>query len=294
MTVQSTLALQGIDKRNTGGSRGGPSKWPLTVVLMLGAITVLVPLYVTISMAFKTQEQAVDGNAFSLPAPFSVEGFVTAWNLTNFPAAFAVSVLITAGTVVGTVILGAFASYAISRNWNHRLFRWSFFYLLAAMFIPFPVVALPQIQLTGLAGLDNPLGVTLLHIMFQLSFSILLFTAFLRSIPSELEESARIDGATTWQTFWQLIFPLLAPMSATVGIFAFLASWNDFMMPSLITSDPALQTLPVVQSIFQTQFSNNYNVSFASYLMAMAPAIVVYLITQRWVMEGVTQGAVKG
>lgn len=162
------------------------------------------------------------------------------------------------------------------------------------MFIPFPVLALPQIQLTGLAGLDNPGGVILLHIMFQLSFSVLLFTAFLRSIPLELEESARIDGASTWQTFWQLIFPLLAPMSATVGIFAFLASWNDFMMPSLITSDPSLQTLPVVQSIFQTQFSNNYNVSFASYLMAMAPAIIVYLFTQRWVMSGVTQGAVKG
>lgn len=134
----------------------------------------------------------------------------------------------------------------------------------------------------------------LLHIMFQLSFTVLLFTAFLRSIPAELEESARIDGASTWQTFWQLIFPLLAPMSATVGIFAFLASWNDFMIPSLITSDPAQQTLPVAQSIFQTQFSNNYNVAFASYLMAMAPAIIVYLFTQRWVMEGVTQGAVKG
>jgi len=275
-------------------SRGTKSSWSLMIVLLLCAVTVIIPLYVTISMAFKTQAQAVDGNAFSLPAPFSVDGFVTAWNLTNFPAAFGVSVIVTAGTVAGTVILGALASYAISRNWDRKLFRWSFFYLLAAMFIPFPVVALPQIQLTGLLGLDNPVGVTILHIMFQLSFSILLFTAFLRSIPTELEESARIDGATTWQTFWRLIFPLLAPMSATVGIFAFLASWNDFMMPSLITSNPALQTLPVVQSIFQTQFSNNYNVSFASYLMAMAPAIIVYLFTQRWVMEGVTQGAVKG
>ena len=108
-----------------------------------------------------------------------------------------------------------------------------------------PCVALPQIQLTGLVGLDNPVGVIILHIMFQLSFSVLLFTAFLRSIPIELEESARIDGASTWQTFWQLIFPLLAPMSATVGIFAFLYAWNDFMMPSLIIADPALQTLPV-------------------------------------------------
>lgn len=281
-------------RRNVFRQRIGGVNWSLTLVLALCSLTVIVPLYVTVTMAFKTTAQAVDGNAFSVPAPPSVDGFAQAWSLTNFPRAFIISLVITAATVAGTILLGAFASYAISRNWSRRLFRYSFYYLLAAMFIPFPVLALPQIQLTGLAGLDNPGGVILLHIMFQLSFSVLLFTAFLRSIPLELEESARIDGASTWQTFWQLIFPLLAPMSATVGIFAFLASWNDFMMPSLITSDPSLQTLPVVQSIFQTQFSNNYNVSFASYLMAMAPAIIVYLFTQRWVMSGVTQGAVKG
>ncbi|MET2010647.1 carbohydrate ABC transporter permease [Microbacterium chocolatum] len=294
--VDATRVLEGDSPRRSRRSSGGRERgsWPLTIVLILCAITVVIPLYVTVSMAFKTQSQAVDGNAFALPAPFSLDGFISAWTLTNYPAAFTVSALITAFTVAGTIVLAAWASFAISRNWDKRLFRWSFFYLLAAMFIPFPVLALPQIQLTGLAGLDNPVGVTVLHIMFQLSFSILLFTAFLRSIPAELEEAARIDGASTWQTFWRLTFPLLAPMSATVGIFAFLASWNDFMMPSLIISDPAIQTLPVVQSIFQTQFSNNYNVSFASYLMAMAPAIIVYLFTQRWVMEGVTQGAVKG
>lgn len=270
------------------------TNWTTMVILFLSALTVLLPLYVTVSMSLKSTAQAVDGNAFSLPSPIDFSGFAQAWELTNFPAAFTISILVTAATVIGTVVLAALASYAIVRNWEHRLFRWSFFYLLAAMFLPFPVVALPQIQLTGLIGLANPFGVTILHIMFQLSFSILLFTAFLRSIPLELEESARMDGATTWQTFRQLIFPLLAPMSATVAIFAFLASWNDFMMPSLIIADSSMQTLPVVQSIFQTQFSNNYNVSFASYLMAMAPAIIVYLFTQRWVMEGVTQGAVKG
>jgi raffinose/stachyose/melibiose transport system permease protein len=268
--------------------------WSGTIILFLCAVTVLLPLYVTISMAFKTTGQAVDGNAFSLPAPFSLDGFVEAWNLTKFPVGAAISLTVTAGTVIATIVLAAFASYAIVRNWDRRLFRWSFFYLLAAMFIPFPVVALPQIQLTGRVGLDNPLGVIILATMFQLSFSVLLFTAFLRSIPLELEESARMDGASTWQTFWRIIFPLLGPMSATVGIFAFLYAWNDFMMPSLIISDPALQTLPVRQNLFQNQFSNNYNVSFASYLMAMAPAIVAYLFTQRWVMEGVTQGAVKG
>lgn len=164
--------------------------WSGTIILILCAVTVLLPLYVTISMALKTTGQAVDGNAFSLPAPFSFDGFVEAWTLTKFPVGAGISLLVTAGTVVATIVLAAFASYAIVRNWDRRLFRYSFFYLLAAMFIPFPVVALPQIQLTGRVGLDNPFGVIILATMFQLSFSVLLFTAFLRSPPSRSRPSA--------------------------------------------------------------------------------------------------------
>ncbi len=286
-----------IEKKDTPG-RVKVSKervsWSTTIVLMLASVTVLIPLFVAVSMAFKTSEQAAQNNAFALPNPFSIDGFVRAWDLTNFPKGAAISAFVTLGTVVLTVLLAAMASYAIIRNWDRKFFRYSFFYFMAMMFIPFPVVALPQIQLTGRLHLDNPVGVVLLATMFQMAFSVMLFTAFLRSIPLDLEESARIDGATTWQTFWKLIFPLLGPMAATVAIFAFLYAWNDFMMPSLMISDPDLQTLPVRQNLFQTQFSNNYNVSFASYLMAMTPAIVAYLFSQRWVMESVTQGAVKG
>ncbi|GAA4174140.1 carbohydrate ABC transporter permease [Gryllotalpicola koreensis] len=296
LTVRQPESVVAAGAPRTAGRTGAARRrtnWPLTIVLAVCSLTVLIPLYVTLSMAFKTTAQSVDGNAFSLPHPFSVSGFVQAWQLTDFPRSFAISVFIAAVAVAGTILLSSFAAYAISHNWQRRAFRWAFFYLLAAMFLPFPVVALSQVKLTGMVHLDNPIGVAILHVMFQLAFSVMLFTAFLRSIPAELEESARIDGASTTQVFWRLIFPLLAPMSATVGIFAFLASWNDYVMPSLITSNPALQTLPVLQQMFQTQFSNNYNVSFASYLMAMAPSILVYLFTQRWVMSGLTQGAIK-
>lgn len=273
--------------------RGQRVNWTATILLLAGALTIIVPLYFAVIMALKTDQQAASGSGFDWPSPLSFGNFQTAWELTNFPRAFMVSLGITVVTVVGEILLCSFAAYAIARNWNRKLFKYSYVYLLAAMFIPFPVVALPQVQLTAKLGLDNPLGVTLLHILFGLSFNILLYTAFLRSIPYELEESARLDGCTTWQTFWKLIFPLLAPMNATVGIFAFLASWNDFMMPSLITADPSLQSIPVVQNIFQGQFASNYNVSFASYLMAMAPTLIAYLFAQRWVMSGVTRGAIK-
>jgi raffinose/stachyose/melibiose transport system permease protein len=282
-------------KRGRGGDPREDFKvnWTLTGLVLLASLTVLIPLYFTLAMAFKSSQQAASGSGFGWPFPMHFSNFKTAWTLTHFPRAFGISFAVTAVTVVGLVILTSLAAYAITRNWEHRLFRWSYFYLLAAMFIPFPVVALPQIQLTALVGLDNPAGVALLHILFGLSFNVLLYSAFLRSIPYELEESARLDGAGTWQVFWKLIFPLLAPMNATVAIFAFLASWNDFMMPSLITANPSLQTLPVIQNVFQSQFSSNYNIAFASYLMAMAPTIVAYLFAQRWVMSGMTRGAIK-
>jgi raffinose/stachyose/melibiose transport system permease protein len=296
-TIQPTvprpdLADQAPRRRRTGIGTDR-FNWPLTLILIVCSLAVLVPLLVTINMSLKTTAQAVDGSAFTLPAPFSLEGFYEAWQLTNFPRGLAISAFITAVAVIGEIVISSLAAFAIVRNWDRRLFRWSFFYLLAAMFIPFPVVALPQVKLTGIVGLDNPIGVAILHIVFALAFNTLLFTAFLRSIPLSLEESMRVDGASTWQVFVRLIFPLLAPMSATVGIFAFLGSWNDFMMPSLIISDPTLQTLPVLQNMFQTQFNNSYNIAFASYLMAMAPAIIVYLFAQRWVISGLTQGAVK-
>nr|WP_231366183.1 carbohydrate ABC transporter permease [Zhihengliuella flava] len=266
---------------------------PLTVTLALCTLAVLIPLFVTVNMAFKTGSQAVQGEAFVLPSPLSIEGFVQAWELTNFPVAFGLSAFVSAIAVAGAVLISSMAAYAIHANWERTFFRFAFFYVLAAMFLPFPVLALSQIKLSGLVGLDTPLGVGILHIMFMLGFNVLLLTTFLRGMPQELEEAARIDGASTWQTFWRVIFPVLSPMAATVGIFAFLFSWNDFMMPSMIIADPALQTLPVVNQLFQSQFSSNYHVSFASYLMAMAPAIVAFIFTQRWVLAGVTQGAVK-
>lgn len=287
-TTSSATTTTARRRRRVGAPHRG-----VTALLVLASLTVLVPLYVTVAMAFKTPEQSVDGNALALPWPLNPGSFAEAWVITEFPRAFAVSTFVAVVAVAGTLLTAATASYAIVRNWDRRVFRLAFYLLLATMFLPFPVIALPQIQLTAALGLDNPLGVAILHIMFQLSFSVLLFTAFLRSVPESLEESARIDGASTNQVFWRIVLPLLTPMIATVGIFAFLASWNDFMMPSLITADPTLQTLPVVQNIFQNQFGTDYNVAFASYLMAMAPTVVVFALTQRWVVSGMTQGAVK-
>jgi len=266
--------------------------WSATTLIALGSLFILIPLYFTIAMALKTQAQST-GSGFQFPTSIRWANFSDAWELVDFPRAATVSILIAIVAVAGEVLISAGAAWAIARNFDNKLFKYSFYYILAAMFIPFPVVALAQIRLTAAVHIDNPFGVALLHILFSLPFNILLFTAFIRTIPVTLEESSAIDGCTPWRTFTRVVFPLLGPMSATVGIFAFLGSWNDFMMPSLITANASHQTLPVVQNVFAGSLSANYNVAMASYLLAMAPSIIGYLFAQRFVISGVMRGAVK-
>jgi raffinose/stachyose/melibiose transport system permease protein len=297
MATQVTTAAVGTPTigahRRRRMSDGVRVNWGLTILLAICALIVLVPLYFAIAMALKSPAQTGTGTGFNFPWPLEWGNFRAAWDLTDTPLAFSMSLLVTVIAVVGEILVSALAAWSIVRNWDHWQFRATFVYLMLALFIPFPVVALPQVKLTAALGLDNPFGVAILHIMFQLAFNVLLFSAYIRSIPVELEESARIDGCSTWQTFRRVVMPLLAPISATVGIFAFLQSWNDFMMPRLITANPSFQTLPVVQYLFQTQFTTNYNVAFASYLMALLPTLVAFLIGQRWVVSGIMRGSIK-
>jgi raffinose/stachyose/melibiose transport system permease protein len=283
-----------VRTRRRGPEReGGRINWGLTVVIAIVSLVVLIPLYFAIAMALKSPAQTGTGTGFTFPWPLQWGNFRAAWDLTDFPLSFSMSLLVTVIAVIGEIALSSLAAWSIVRNWSHWQFRATFVYLMLALFIPFPVVALPQVKLTAAIGLDNPFGVAILHIMFQLAFNVLLFSAYIRGIPAELEESARIDGCTTFQVFRRIVLPLLAPMCATVGIFAFLQSWNDFMMPQLITANPKWQTLPVVQYLFQDQFTTNFNVAFASYLMALLPTLVVFLIAQRWVVSGMMRGSIK-
>jgi raffinose/stachyose/melibiose transport system permease protein len=184
-------------------------------------------------------------------------------------------------------------AYAIARNMSRRPFRLMYYYFVSALFVPFPIIMLPVAKQTALLHLDNRIGLILLYVVYGLAFNIFIFTAYIRSLPRELEEAAVVDGARTWTVFWKVIFPLLGPMNATVGILTCLWAWNDFLLPLVILSNPNAATLPLVQYVFQNQFQTNYPTAFASYLMAMAPLLLVYVVSQRWVISGVTRGAVK-
>ncbi|MCK4814227.1 carbohydrate ABC transporter permease, partial [bacterium] len=203
------------------------------------------------------------------------------------------SLIITVSSVSITILTNSMVGYAIARNMHKKFFKGLYFYFISAMFIPFPIIMLPIVKQTNAMGMDNPIGIIFLYIVYGLSFNIFVYVGYVKSIPRSLEEAAIIDGASTWGVFWRVIFPLLGPMNATVGILACLWIWNDFMLPLIILTKRSMMTLPLVQFVFQSQFSTDYNLAFASYLLALAPMIIIFLFAQRWIISGVTRGAIK-
>lgn len=266
--------------------------WWLTALMAVLSLTVLVPLYFTVVTALKTPDQ-LGGSGFGLPSEIRWRNFADAWTLTDFPSALMNSAFITVGAVVLTLLTNSLVAYAIASNMHRRFFRGLYYYFVSALFVPFPIIMLPVVKQTALLGLDNQAGLILLYVVYGLAFNIFLYVGFLRSVPKALEEAARTDGAGTWTIFWRIIFPLLAPMNATVGILTCLWAWNDFLLPLVVLSDPSARTLPLAQYIFQGQFNTDYTVAFASYLMALAPVLLVYVFAQRWVISGVMRGSVK-
>lgn len=292
-----TAATTPVTSEPDGGSPPprGPRvrvNWWLTALMMVLSLTVLIPLYFTVVTALKSPEQLA-GAGFGLPTDPQWSNFADAWQLTNYPRTALNSAIITVGAVILTLLTNSMVAYAISRNMHKRFFKFLYYYFVSAIFVPFPIIMLPVIKQTSALNLDNQAGLILLYVVYGIGLNVLIYVGYLKSVPRDLEEAAQIDGASVWSTFWRVVFPLLAPMNATVGILTCLWAWNDFLLPFVILSDPAQQTLPVVQFIFQGQFNVNYTVAFASYLMALAPLVIVYLFAQRWIISGVMSGSVK-
>lgn len=289
---KTTLAAPRFGRVFRGSDDGRRINWWATALIAVCSLTVLVPLYLAVVVALKTPDQ-LTGTGFELPTAVRWENFAEAWRLTKFPQALTNTALITVGSVVFTLLTSSIVSWAIARNLSKRFFSGVYFYLLAALFIPFPIIMLPLAKETAVLNLDNPVGLIVLYTVFGLSLNVFVYTAFIRSIPMELEEAARVDGASTWQVFWKVVFPLLGPMNATVGILTCVWAWNDFILPLIVLTDPGSRTIPLAEYVFQGQYNTDYTVAFASYLMAMAPLLLVYVIAQRWVISGVMRGSIK-
>ena len=271
--------------------------WVLTVVLILGTITVFFPLYMAFIIAFKQPSEMTNdvAGALALPAKWSLDNFRQAMEVTDFWHSLGNSLLITLGTIGLAILIHSVAGYAIGRSMaKKRSFRIIYLYIVSGMFVPFSILMMPLVKQTAQMGLGNRLGVILLYVVFYMPMNILLYTGYLKNIPAVMEEAAGIDGATTWSTYWKIIFPMMSPMHATVAVLTALGTWNDVMTPLVIMAGTGENTLPLAQLNFQTQFGTNYNLAFASYILSLIPILIFYIVCQKQILSGVANGAVKG
>ena len=265
-------------------------------LLVLGCLTVLFPLYMTVIIAFKQPSEMTNdvAGALAFPSSWNFDNFREAMEVTDFWNSLGNSVLITGGTVVLCILIHSFAGYVIGRKMaEKKAFKAAYFYVVSGMFVPFAVLMMPLVKQTAQMGIANRFGVIVLYLVFFMPMNIMLYTGYLKNIPTALEEAANIDGATAWQTFWKIIFPNMKPMHATVAILTAMSTWNDVTTPLVILSGTGQNTLPMAQLNFQSQFGTNYNLAFASYLLALLPILIFYIICQEQILNGVANGAVK-
>ena len=269
----------------------------LAVLLFLGCLTVLFPLYMTVMIAFKSPTEMTNdiAGALSFPSTWNFSNFSEAMRVTNFWHSLGNSFLITAVTIVLAVLLHSMAGYAIGRNMARKKgYKLIYFYIVSGMFVPFAILMMPLVKQTATMGLDNRLGVIILYLVFYMPMNVMLYSGYLKNVPLAMEEAANIDGASTWKTYWTIIFPMMKPMHATVAVLTALGTWNDVMTPLVIMSSSEDTTLPLAQLNFQTQFGTNYNLAFASYLLALIPILIFYIFCQKQIIGGIANGAVKG
>ena len=265
-------------------------------LLVLGCLTVLFPLYMTVIIAFKQPSEMTNdvAGALAFPSSWNFDNFREAMEVTDFWNSLGNSVLITGGTVVLCILIHSFAGYVIGRKMaEKKAFKAAYFYVVSGMVVPFAVLMMPLVKQTAQMGIANRFGVIVLYLVFFMPMNIMLYTGYLKNIPTALEEAANIDGATAWQTFWKIIFPNMKPMHATVAILTAMSTWNDVTTPLVILSGTGQNTLPMAQLNFQSQFGTNYNLAFASYLLALLPILIFYIICQKQILNGVANGAVK-
>lgn len=269
----------------------------LTILLVLGCVTILFPLYMTIVIAFKSPSEMTNDiyGALSFPQIFSLDNFAEAMRVTDFWHSLGNSIIITAATIILSLVIHSMAGYAIGRNMNRKKgFKMIYFYIVSGMFVPFAILMMPLVKQTANLGLDNMVGVVILYTVFYMPMNVMLYSGYMKNVPMAMEEAADMDGASAWRTYWTIIFPMMKPMHATVAVLTALGTWNDVMTPLVIMSGSDNVTLPLAQLNFQTQFGTNYNLAFASYLLALLPIVIFYIICQKQIIGGVANGAVKG
>jgi len=255
---------------------------------------ILFPLYVTLITALKTSQESAQ-SFFSLPEGFYLQNFKTVINKAHYGRFFLNSIIITTVSLAGEMVLVPLFSYAVARNRDKKYFTIIYFLTVFGIFVPFQVVMLPTIKMFSSLKLLSTTGLIFLYLTYTFKKGAFLFVGYMKSIPLSLEESAIMDGCSILKTYIYIIFPLLKPMVATMIVIDGLWIWNDFLLPLLVLNRNYLQsTLPLFQFQFKNQYTFDFNLAFASFFLSMLPMIILYMLMQKYIISGITRGAIKG
>lgn len=288
-----------VQRRRRSGLRMTPGRRTvLYAVLIFTSLVMIVPFYWSFATSFKPAGDVFASPPKWIPNPWTLLNYRDVFTLLNFDRYFMNSVIVTVAIVSLNIVFDTAAAYAFAKL-RFRGRNFLFFMLLITLMVPFQVNLIPLYRimvslhkLSPLLGVDTYSGIILPGVIQV--FGIFLMRQFLSSIPDEVLESARVDGASEFRILRSLIFPLAAPGMATLAIFTFLGAWNDFLWPLIVTNSDRARTLPVGLALLQQRNTVNWGDTMAGTMLTAAPMIVIFLLMQRRFIEGLTTGSVKG
>ena len=278
------------------------SKFAIYFVLICIGFIFLEPIFEMISKSIMTTKDLIDPSITWIAKHATLDNFKNAIGTLDIPTSILNSIWYSALLAIAQTFVSATTGFALSR-YTFRGRNFWFVMLIMAFILPVPLLTVPRIMMfstvesiLGFKLINTVVPQFLLALLGQGTYStmlVLIFYNFFNMIPKSLDEAAMIDCANPIQIFSRVIFPVLKPTTATVAILSFMWTWNDFSMPLVLLSDESQQTLQLAQYVFKSQFSVDYNLAFASYLLVLAPVLIVYIFCQKWIMNGVVAGAVK-
>jgi len=277
-------------------TKKGKRRWKIwaLALLMIGiGVLFFVPIYAMIIISLKTTRELIY-SPLAFPKSVYIQNFKDAWKLLNLGTVYKNSLVVATVSVVIRILLAAMASFTLAKRVN-RFNRFLYVLFLSGLMIPIYTVLVPLLRLIKNLGLMNShLGLIVVYIAMGMPFAVFMLTGFVKAIPNELLEAAVLDGCSVYRTFWTIVFPLLKSAITTLFILDFLSVWNDFLLPMLTLSDNSLKTVTVAMYNFYGEFGSRWEMTFAGYTLAIIPIVIVYLLIQKNIVEGIMIGAVKG
>ncbi len=270
---------------------------PKEIVFVYSALAIvlfetLYPLLWVLSGSLKTKEEVIS-NVWGLPISLQFSNYAEAWRIAGMGSRIFNSVIVTSLALALILLVATPAAYAISRL-RFRGRNALMVFIVAAMLVPPQVMAIPLFMTARDLGLVNSrIGVAIIHAASNLPLSIFILRSFFLTLPMELEDAARIDGANRLQILTKVMLPLVRSGIALVTIFGFIEVWNDFFLAFLLLRDPSVQTIPLGLVAFFQQYGSMWNLYFAALTLTTLPVIVVFIAMQKQFIAGLTAGAVK-